>query len=57
MTLPASDPASFNDPFEVRPAFDQNRDFVASRMSREEIVEGQSRAAAFVPRKNNGFKF
>jgi hypothetical protein len=25
MTLPASDPASFNDPFEVRPAFDQKR--------------------------------
>jgi S1-C subfamily serine protease len=29
----------------------QNRDFYASRMSREEIVEGQRRAAAFVPRK------
>ncbi len=28
----------------------QNRDFCASRISREEIVEGQRRAAAFVPR-------
>src|SRR5215831_16841922 len=25
MTLRASDPSSFNDPFEVRPAFDQER--------------------------------
>jgi S1-C subfamily serine protease len=29
----------------------QNRDLFASRMSREEIAEGQRRAAAFVPRK------
>ena len=29
----------------------QNRDFIASKMSREEIIGGQHRAAAFVPRK------
>jgi TPR repeat protein len=29
----------------------QNRDICASRMSREEIVEGQRRASGFVPRK------
>ena len=30
-----------------------NRDFVAGRMSREEMVEGQHRAAAFVPHKES----